>query len=538
MTSSSSNVSSIGTPASVPDGERKRQTHGRGKNFHHHYLALCRAGNFKPIPEIASPVRSGSSGFFIDMYCDRLAGNDWQLITKALSEDRSLQRLALRLRKAYTDVFDGTNAQRSTEGKLSKNVPVILEKRLLKPLIESLSHCLAANPRLEFFTLEGFPLAGVWTNTLASGLKQHSILTELSLARSSIGDEGCEALCRELKYLPNLLTLNLTACLLTERACQALADTIKFQNIQRYDMSWELSLRYREIKEEKLFGLKCLYLSHNPAIGDGGLLALTEVLKDDAWVRQVHMCNCGLTDAGAQFLMDCLNVNASIETFNIGENMNISSAVCHDILTKLGVQDIEGGDGPESVAMPVKKSASTFASLREQCELYKIQLQSERERNDQLESTVAQLHLRLGDYAMQINDLQRQLSILVNEQNELHERLRKAENRPVVPKALAVGMLKKSQSETLMPAMRSKVAASSASEMPIPCDTERERGPSSKTRVIERSIGDSCAVVGEEPDTLLHVAKPIEAEGDGVADDDWEPGEMVDQQTCLIEKRV
>ena len=51
--------------------------------------------------------------------------------------------------------------------------------------------------------------------------------------------------------------------------------------------------------------------------------------------------------------------------------------------------------------------------FREHCEFLEMQLDSERNRNSQLESTVEQLHLQIGDYAVQMNELQRELGALV-----------------------------------------------------------------------------------------------------------------------------
>ncbi|XP_058124112.1 protein Cep78 homolog [Anopheles ziemanni] len=527
----SSTNASVSSTASV--GNHKRLSHGRAKNFHHRYAALCRAGNFKPIPEIVNPKQKGIVDLTLDVYGDRFTVNDWRLIAKALQEDRSLQRLAIRLRKAYTEVFDGPGQQK-VDGNQPKNRPEILEKRLLKSLIESLANLLSNNQKLEVFILEGLPLAGIWTSILSARLKDNSSLTELNLARCSIGDEGCEILCRELKNRPNLLTLNLSACQLTARACQALANAIKFQKIQRYDMSWELSLRYGEIREEKLFGLKHIYLSHNPAIGDEGLLELTEVLKDDAWVRQVHMRNCGLTDACAQMLLECLNLNATIEKFDVGENIDISNATCQEILIKLDAPNIAGDDGPESEPVRAKNSTKTIASLREYNEVLETQLQSELQRYSQLESTVAQLHLRLGDYAMQISQLQRDNTLLTDEKNELLESLKKLQKHEN-SKVLATGTPRKIQSESHAPGSVFKAAASSMSESAVPRGASRSYTSPAKTRFLDRSIGDSGAVVRAKSDTPQQAAKHLEAEGDGAALVGWETDELVEHTEKYLE---
>nr|XP_040236664.2 protein Cep78 homolog [Anopheles coluzzii] len=490
-----------------PAGRSERRNRQRAKDFHHRYLALCRSKNFHPLPEIVKTKKKNQS--FLDVYGDRFKCYDWQLITDALREDNSLNNVALRLRKTYTEGTDGLVPHSVHEGNGAEKTPLI-DKRTFKQLVETLATFLRTNKVVEHFTIEGFPLAGVRLCTLITGLSQNTSLTELNLARCSIGDDGCKALCAEIKFLPNLQLLNLTACQLTVKGCQAVADVIKFQKMQRYATSWEQSLRYGDIKEDKLMGLRYLYLSHNPAIGDYGLLELTDVLKDDAWVRQIHVCNCGLTDVAAQFLTECLNMNASIEKFDIRDNIKISNEACHEILVKLGANvDDDGSD----TASASKKSPKTLASLREHCEYLEMQLDSERNRNSQLESTVEQLHLQIGDYAVQMNELQRELGALVKSRNELLERLKKLENKTSKKKGAgcslrrthsdAMASVNHEAIETLM------VATTSKSEAVVKKDhhsREPQQGGSnlpSVGRIIERSIGDCGAGGGEHEMPLL-----------------------------------
>uniref|UniRef100_A0A182PNG7 Centrosomal protein of 78 kDa n=1 Tax=Anopheles epiroticus TaxID=199890 RepID=A0A182PNG7_9DIPT len=491
----SSNTNSSNAKAT---GRNERRNRHRGKDFLHRYLALCRSKNFHPLPEIVKTNKKSQP--FLDVYGDRFKCYDWQLITDALREDNSLKHMALRLRKTYTEGPNGIVPESLLEGNGTEKLP-LLDKRSYKQLVETLATFLRTNSVVEHFTIEGFPMAGVRLCTLVTGLAQNSSLRELNLARCSIGDEGCKALCAEIKFLPQLQLLNLSACQLTVKGCQAVADVIKFQKMQRYATSWEQSLRYGDIKEDKLMGLRYLYLSHNPAIGDYGLLELTDVLKDDAWVRQVHVCNCGLTDVAAQFLTECLHLNASIEKFDIRENVKISNEACREILVQLGA-NVE--DESSDSASSTKQNPKTFAGLKERCEHLALQLDSERTRNAQLEAMVEQLQRQIGDYGVQMSELQHELSALVKSRNELLENLLKMETRASKKKGSTGSSLRRSHSEAMKLPMNHEDmdthrVGASKSECVVKPDAGKEQSLAFAGRIIERSIGDCGDGDAEKP---------------------------------------
>uniref|UniRef100_A0A182NBD5 Protein Cep78 homolog n=1 Tax=Anopheles dirus TaxID=7168 RepID=A0A182NBD5_9DIPT len=495
----SSETNSSKAKASGSSDRRNRQ---RSKDFHHRYAALCRSKNIQPLPEIVKPKQKGRA--LLDVYGDRFKGYDWELIVDALREDRSLRFMALRMRKTYTEGSACLLSQRCGEGG-GMEKPSSLDKRMYKQLLDTLAVFLRTNKVVETFIVEGLPMAGMRLGTLVTGLHQNTSLTELNLARCSIGDEGCEQLCSEVKFLPNLQVLNLTACQLTSKACQSIADVIKFQKLQRYATSWEMSLRYGDIKEDKLLGLRYLYLSHNPAIGDEGLLQLTDVLKEDAWVLQVHVCNCGLTDSGAQFLIECLNLNNTIEKFDITDNTNISNEACLEILVKLGAK-LED-DNSDSSLPGSAKSSKTLAGLREHSEYLELQLDTERNRNTQLESMVEQLQLQIGDYAEKRNELSRELSVLIKARNDLLDKVKKLESTS----SKKSGILRKSHSESFVQSnqhtLEQLVATISKSVAVVQLGESGEQPQQADAaptrRVIERSIGDGGDGVEKAEDPNL-----------------------------------
>lgn len=46
-----------------------------------------------------------------------------------------------------------------------------------------------------------------------------------------------------------------------------------------------MSLRYRDVDRDRMPGLKRILLNDNPLIGDEGLEHVTEILKEDEWIK-------------------------------------------------------------------------------------------------------------------------------------------------------------------------------------------------------------------------------------------------------------
>lgn len=226
-------------------------------------------------------------------------------------------------------------------------------------------------------------------------------------------DEGAEAICGAVMHLANVDTLNLSGCQLTGRGFLAVAELIKFQKIQRFADSWKHSLRYGEVDTAKMLGLRHVLLNANPRAGDDGLQELTEVLKEDEWIQQVHVRNCGLTDEGVKFLVDCLNVNKTIEKFDIRDNAAVSEEACREFLIKLGVE-LESSDS----GLSFKESTldgSTKMKQSEQIKYLQQQLSSERHRSSQLQLMIEQLHLQQTEYATEMNALRQDYNRIVEE---------------------------------------------------------------------------------------------------------------------------
>ncbi|EDS26456.1 conserved hypothetical protein [Culex quinquefasciatus] len=477
--------------------------------FFRRYLTLCKAKNVQPLGELIGTCGDGAAAAMcrkrprdgtrklypsIEFYGDRFKEADWQLVIGALAEDTTLQMVAIRLRK----VFDGLleNSDFRPDVPLIEQ-PVILTKRLFSRLIDSLTQFLILNQKVRILTLEALPIQGPHMSSLVEGLQQNLSITELSLARSTIKDDGCKAVCRAIMNLPKIVTLNLSACHLSTAGCCAVAELVRFQKIQRFAESWECSLRYREIDTGKMQGLRHILLNGNPAIGDGGLCELTEQLKDDEWIRQIQFRNCGLTDEGAKFLVDCLNINKTIKEFDIRGNAGISVQMCNEILTKLGV-DVDSSDSSLSLTNRRPKGPPRMKPS-EQIRCLQQQLSAEQYRCAQLQVLVEQLRSHQNEYMVQMNKLKQDFNRISNEREDLQRRVQRLEsNRPATRKL----KLRKSKSESnpalLFTRNDPTHATNSAikSEMTLRWlqDRHTARPGSARTvrrsHVLERTIGD------------------------------------------------
>lgn len=125
------------------------------------------------------------------------------------------------------------------------------------------------------------------------------------------------------------------------------------QKITRFTEGWEKSLRYRSVDVNTIAGLRVILLANNPEMGDDGVRLIAEVLKEDAWIKSkqafqnnkyfyglpyaaVDMENCGLTDIGANLILDCLELNTAIMEFNTRNNEGISKFLQRSILDHFG----------------------------------------------------------------------------------------------------------------------------------------------------------------------------------------------------------
>lgn len=248
---------------------------------------------------------------------------------------------------------------------------------------------------LEDLVLEGLPLSGRYMTSFAKGLTQSTNIKSLSFARCNIGDEACETLCETLKFLTSMETLNLSGCNLGSKGAESVTNLVKFHKIQRLSEAWAQSLRYRNVEADSFSGLRKVLLNNNPDIGDKGVEVIAEALKEDLWIKDIEMQNCGLTEEGAQHIINCLNVNRTILSFNIAGNSEVPEHLYRHIVVHLGIAEADSSDSNES------KSSSTKISkfkLLDKVKFMEEQLETEMFRRKKMEELYDKLQGQVVEY--------------------------------------------------------------------------------------------------------------------------------------------
>ncbi|XP_043655695.1 protein Cep78 homolog [Drosophila teissieri] len=305
----------------------------KSRSFHFRYLELCRAKNLTPVPDIRS--KSNATTTFLELCGDKLAVSDWQLLTEALHYDLVLQHLVVRLRRTYPQTnIDPIDTEK--RARLFRQRPVIYTRFIFNSLVQAIANCVSSNKNLSVLKLEGLPLQDGYIETIAKALADNECLETVSFRKSNIGDKGCEVVCNTAKYLNRIEMFDVSECGLTAKGAEHVADMLKMQKITRFTEGWEKSLRYRSVDMNTIGGLRTVLLADNPAIGDEGIRWITEVLKEDAWIKKIDMEGCGLTDIGANLILDCLELNTAITDFSVRNNEGISKFLQRSIRDRLG----------------------------------------------------------------------------------------------------------------------------------------------------------------------------------------------------------
>jgi centrosomal protein CEP78 len=187
---------------------------------------------------------------------------------------------------------------------------------------------------------------------------------------------------------------------LSFKGAEAVTNLIKFQKIQRFSEAWTRSLRYQNVDAESFPGLRKIMLNNNPRIADDGLELLTEPLREDVWIKDIEMQNCGIGDEGAQSIIKCLNINKTILNFNIAGNPEVPEHLHRHIIVHLGNADQDSSDSGESKSTPEK---ITKSQLLEKLKFIEEQLDAEIFRRKQMEQLNEQLHNQVMECQKEIN---------------------------------------------------------------------------------------------------------------------------------------
>ncbi|XP_073967223.1 uncharacterized protein [Choristoneura fumiferana] len=201
---------------------------------------------------------------------------------------------------------------------------VILTNFMLTNLLEAVSQLLANTTLLTSLLLEGLPLKIPYLNPVCEALLANNSLRHVFLPRCLVGDAGCLAICKAVRCMPNILTLDLSGCELTPLGASYIADLLKYQKIHRYSENWVHTLRYRLPDLDQMAGLRRVSVCGNP-LGDAGAAALLTVLADDLWIKAMDLQNCELTESTAQTVLQMMESNTTLVVLDLRHNPAIAS---------------------------------------------------------------------------------------------------------------------------------------------------------------------------------------------------------------------
>ncbi|XP_055905745.1 protein Cep78 homolog isoform X2 [Eupeodes corollae] len=362
-------------------------------SFHIRYLELCRAKNYPPNPAIKSKNNATS---ILDFFGDKLKVEDWLFVIESLRFDKIVQHLAIRLRKNIGNVIEHIDSEK--KAKVFRQKPAVYTKYIFGGIIDAVTYSIQFNKNLTILCLEALPMNENYAVSIAKALSSNTQLKKISFQRSPVGDKGCEAICSSIKCLPSIETLDLSECNLTVLAAGHIGDMIKFQKICRYSEGWQKSLRYQDVDPNTISGLRVILLARNPNITDDGVRIISEVLKEDVWIKIIDMENCGITDIGANLISDCLAINESIIDFNIKNNIEVSKFIHRNIRQQLGKDD----DNSEESEEKLSSTKVSMSKLKERLKFMEEQLASEKVLRKQVEHLNEKLHNQIVAYENQL----------------------------------------------------------------------------------------------------------------------------------------
>jgi hypothetical protein len=269
--------------------------------------------------------------------------------------------------------------------------PVIFSKYIFDEFIDAMQKFLTCNEILEELVIEGLPFTARYMPMLVNVIRTNKSIKSLSFSRCNIGDDGCEILCAHIKHMPNIETLNLSSCELTPKGADFVMKYIKLQRIHHFSDAWASTLRYQN-GEYSMGGIQKIVLNNNPLIGDEGLKEITSELLEDTWVKEIEMQNCGITQAGAEYIINCLATNKSIKNFDVTNNTKLPETCMRQILMHFHGSDSSSFTSSSSLDSGSSENRLTRAQLVERCRLLEVRFELEISRRKEYEELNERLH--------------------------------------------------------------------------------------------------------------------------------------------------
>ncbi|CAL8249210.1 unnamed protein product [Merluccius merluccius] len=317
------------------------------QDFAAYYDYACARQDTLPLPAVVTNLLRGK----LDFNGDRVRLADWAPILSSVAINKHLHHIAV---SSTYQVGLGDTDRRYYKSSNRKKIPPIRSRDMTFKLCKALQDCLTASPSLKSLHICGLPLRERDLISLTKGLAKSVSLENLSLANCPISDEGLEVICQSVKYTTCIKTVDFTGCNLTWSGAEHIANIIKHQGMWRHSTAWAESLRYRQPEFEGMGGLRRITLNCNSLIGDRGAAALAQELAEDLWVKAVDLQKCGLSNQGAQCVLEALKTNSTLNVLDIRSNPLIDKILIKNTIEKV----LQNSDGQTSEYYWIKPPTS------------------------------------------------------------------------------------------------------------------------------------------------------------------------------------
>ncbi|NXH30858.1 CEP78 protein, partial [Myiagra hebetior] len=297
-------------------------------DFYSHYEHLCELQGTLPLKAVKANVTHDA----IDLIVDHIKATDWAPLLNALRHNKTLTSIGIRSLHQHGLEESGVERYKTY---FKRRIPATLSKDLTGQLCKAVRGCLSISDVLKNLELQGLLLRERDLALLAKGLASASSLESVSLAYCPIGDGGLETICQSIKNTATIRFVNFTACSLTWRGAEHIANVLKHQAIRRHGEAWAESLRYRRPDLEYMSGLRRITLNCNMLVGDRGASAFADCLGEDLWLKALDLQQCGISNEGARSLLDALETNTTLVVLDIRKNPLIGHVLLKNIIERV-----------------------------------------------------------------------------------------------------------------------------------------------------------------------------------------------------------
>ncbi|XP_011613800.1 centrosomal protein of 78 kDa isoform X1 [Takifugu rubripes] len=344
----------------------------------HHFLAHYENACAKQDSIPLSAIKMHLDKEMLDFNGDRVTLQDWPPLLSSICINKHLHHIAISS-TYHPYLGSGDTDRRYYKPNVKKIKSAIRSKEMTFKLCKALRECLTISPKLKTLHLNGLPLRERDLIALSKGLAKSVSLENLSLADCPISDEGLEVICQSVKYSTSIRTLDFTGCNVTWRGAEHMANIVKYQGMQRHGTAWAESLRYRRPQFKGMGGLRRITLNCNLLIGDRGAAALAHELQEDLWVKAVDLQKCGLSNEGAQRLLEALKTNSTLHVLDIRNNALIARDLIKTVIEKVlinadkqpseycWIQPAEPKRAPGPKLRAVRRTAKATTRMSEAC---------------------------------------------------------------------------------------------------------------------------------------------------------------------------